>query len=103
MLTSFSLIGFTVARFANSLSISLQDGATALHVAAQEGRADVVRLLTEAQALLNIQRTVRSQTLCASCFDVIPKGCYLRTIIASYSIPFSAHKTLETKPSCSTV
>ena len=42
--------------------LSLQYGVTALHVAAQEGRADVVRLLTEAQALLNIQRTVRPRT-----------------------------------------
>ena len=35
----------------------LQDGATALHLAAQEGKADVVRLLTEAGAQLDIQTT----------------------------------------------
>ena len=58
LIQSLLLIGFTVVRFDNSLSISLQLGATALHVAAQEGRADVVRLLTEAQALLNIHKTV---------------------------------------------
>ena len=36
----------------------LQDGATALFMAAQEGKADVVRLLIEAGAQLDIQRTV---------------------------------------------
>ena len=35
-----------------------QDGWTALHVAAQEGEVDVVRLLTEAQAQVNIQAEV---------------------------------------------
>jgi ankyrin repeat protein len=37
-----------------------QDGWTALHLAAQEGKVDVVRLLTEAQALVNIQSEVLS-------------------------------------------
>ena len=35
-----------------------QDDWTALHWAAQEGRVDVVRLLTEAQAQVNIQTDV---------------------------------------------
>ena len=35
-----------------------QDGWTALHLAAQEGKVDVVRLLTEAQARVNIQTKV---------------------------------------------
>ena len=35
-----------------------QDGATALHLAAQEGNMEVVRLLTEAGAQLNIQTEV---------------------------------------------
>ena len=35
-----------------------QDGWTALHLAAQEGKVDVVRLLTEAQAQVNIQTEV---------------------------------------------
>ena len=35
-----------------------QDGWTALHLAAQEGKVDVVRLLTEAQAQVNIQTKV---------------------------------------------
>ena len=35
-----------------------QDGWTALHLAATEGRVDVVRLLTEAQAQVNIQTEV---------------------------------------------
>ena len=41
--------------------VSTQDGLTALHLAAQEGKVDVVRqLLTEAQALVNIQTKVHS-------------------------------------------
>ena len=41
--------------------VSSQDGWTALHMAAQEGKVDVVRLLvTEAQALVNIQTKVHS-------------------------------------------
>ena len=39
-----------------------QDDWTALHLAAQEGKVDVVRLLTEAQAQVNIQTEVH--TLC---------------------------------------
>ena len=39
-----------------------QDGGTALHLAAQEGKVDVVRLLTEAKAQINIQTEVH--TLC---------------------------------------
>ena len=39
-----------------------QDGWTALHLAAQEGKVDVVRLLTEAKAHVNIQTEVH--TLC---------------------------------------
>ena len=35
-----------------------QDGVTALHMAAAEGKVDVVRLLTEAQAQVNIQTEV---------------------------------------------
>ena len=37
---------------------SPQNGGTALHLAAQEGKVDVVRLLTEAQAQINIQTEV---------------------------------------------
>ena len=37
---------------------SSQNGFTALHLAAQEGKVDVVRLLTEAQAQINIQTEV---------------------------------------------
>ena len=39
-----------------------QDGWTALHLAAQEGKVDVVRLLTEAKAHINIRTEVH--TLC---------------------------------------
>ena len=35
-----------------------QEGETALHLAAQGGKVDVVRLLTEAQAQVNIQTEV---------------------------------------------
>ena len=39
--------------------VSTQDGCTALHMAAHEGKVDVVRLLlTEAQTLVNIQTKV---------------------------------------------
>ena len=38
--------------------MSLQDGWTALHLAAQEGRVDVVRLLTESHAKINKQTEV---------------------------------------------
>ena len=41
---------------------SPQDGWTALHLAAKEGKVDVVRLLTEAKAHVNIQTKVH--TLC---------------------------------------
>ena len=41
-----------------------QNGATALHMAAQEGKVDVVRLLTEAGAQLNIRTEVQH---CYSC------------------------------------
>ena len=37
-----------------------QNGWTALHLAAKEGKVDVVRLLTEAQALVNIQTEVHT-------------------------------------------
>ena len=40
-----------------------QDGWTALHVAAHAGKVDVVRLLTEAQALVNIQTEVYTHTM----------------------------------------
>ena len=37
-----------------------QDGRTALHLAAQEGKVDVVRVLTEAEAQVNIQTEVHT-------------------------------------------
>ena len=36
----------------------LQDGWTALHLAAQEGKVDVVRLLTDSRAQVNIRTKV---------------------------------------------
>ena len=38
-----------------------QTGATAIHLAAQKGRVEVVRLLIEAKALVNIQEKVSVQ------------------------------------------
>ena len=43
----------------SSVCVCPQDGCTALHMAAQEGRVDVVRLLTEAKAQLDIQTEVQ--------------------------------------------
>ena len=40
-----------------------QTDCTALHLAAQEGKVDVVRLLTEAQAQVNIQDEVYTSTM----------------------------------------
>ena len=51
------LMFLTSAAIISPLSY-LQDGATALHLAAQNGKANVVRLLIEAGAQLDIQRTV---------------------------------------------
>ena len=42
----------------SSVCVCPQDGWTALHLAAQEGRVDVVRLLTEAKAQLDMQTEV---------------------------------------------
>ena len=44
-----------------------QDGWTALHLAAQEGKLDVVRLLTEAQAPVNIQTKVSMMYYTLTC------------------------------------
>ena len=52
-----------------------QDGLTALHLAAQEGRVDVVRLLTEAQAQVNIQDEVCIYTMGTICMYCYIKYC----------------------------
>ena len=44
----------------SSVCVCPQDGGTALHMAAHEGRVDVVRLLTEAKAQLDIQTEVQN-------------------------------------------
>ena len=51
---------YSVSLYIGELTVCLcsQDGWTALHLAAQEGKVDVVRLLTEAQAQVNIQSEV---------------------------------------------
>ena len=43
-----------------TVCLCIQNGWTALHLAAQEGKVDVVRLLTEAQAHINIQTEVNT-------------------------------------------
>ena len=45
-----------------TVCLCTQDGWTALHLAAQEGKVDVVRLLTEAQAHINMQTEVPDST-----------------------------------------
>ena len=45
-----------------TVCLCTQNGWTALHWAAQEGKVDVVRLLTEAQAQINIQTIVSIAT-----------------------------------------
>ena len=45
-----------------------QDGCTALHLAAEEGQVDVVRLLTESQAQVNIQTEVHVILFTTSCY-----------------------------------
>ena len=45
-----------------------QDGCTALHLAAEEGQVDVVRLLTESQAQVHIQTEVHVILFTTSCY-----------------------------------
>ena len=46
-----------------SLCLCVQNGTTALHMAAQEGNVGVVGLLTEAKAQINMQAKVRTSTV----------------------------------------
>ena len=45
----------------------MQDGVTALHLAAQGGKVDVVRLLIDAQAQVNIQSEVAIYIIVSLC------------------------------------
>ena len=56
--------------------LSLQDGWTALHVAAAEGRVDVARLLTESQAQVNIQTEVHVHLCWSTGLDSVTYICY---------------------------
>ena len=49
---------YTAVLGAVTVCLCPQNGVTALHLAAQEGKVDVVRLLTEAQAQVNIRTKV---------------------------------------------
>ena len=62
--TLYNTSSYTVLLVLGELTVCFcpQDGWTALHLAAQEGKVDVVRLLTEAKAHVNIQTEVH--TLC---------------------------------------
>ena len=68
-------------RFLCTVCTSIQYGDTALHVAAQEGKTEVVRLLTEAQALLNIQRTVS-----AISYHLSIQTCIMSSITSPLSV-----------------
>ena len=59
--TLYNTSSYAVLLYIDELTVCLctQDGFTALHMAAQEGKVDVVRLLTEAQAQINIQTEVQ--------------------------------------------
>ena len=53
-----------------TMCLYTQDGWTALHWAAHEGKVDVVRLLTEAQAQINIQTEVYTLYTIMSCLMI---------------------------------
>ena len=57
-----SVLLAVAVRHVGELCSCLQGGWTALHLAAHEGKVDVVRLLTEAKAHVNMQTKVH--TLC---------------------------------------
>ena len=60
ILSSYTVSLYIHVAVLGELTVCLcpQDGWTALHLAAREGKVDVVRLLTEAQAQVNIQTEV---------------------------------------------
>ena len=60
--SSHTVLLYTAVLGEVTVCLCPQDGWTALHAAAKAGKVDVVRLLTEAQAQVNIQTEVH--TLC---------------------------------------
>ena len=48
-----------------------QDGLTALHLAAREGKVDVVKLLTDAQAQIDIRAKVYMHYVMECCVHVL--------------------------------
>ena len=66
-LSSHSVLLAVAVLHEGELWFCLQRGWTALHLAAQEGKADVVRLLTEAKAHVNIQTKVHIYTCMYVC------------------------------------
>ena len=57
-ITTHTVCLYTVVLGEVTVCYCPQDGETALHLAAHEGKVDVVRLLTEAQALVNTRNKV---------------------------------------------
>ena len=58
--SSHTVLLYTAVLGEVTVCLCPQDGWTALHLAAQEGKVDVVRLLTEAQPQINIQTEVHT-------------------------------------------
>ena len=51
---------------------SVQNGATALHMASQEAYSDVARMLVDAKADVNIKNSV-SESCCSDCVCILAK------------------------------
>ena len=64
-----------------TMCLYTQDSWTALHMAAQEGKVDLVRLLTEAQAQINIQTEVQYIHTCGImyAYTVLVQCAYFST------------------------
>ena len=76
--------------------MSTQDGGTALHMAAQEGKVDVVRLLlTEAQALVNIQTKVHSHHITTSGWSHVTRAESVNKCSLCLCITYSAVWTVD--------
>ena len=76
--------------------VSSQDGWTALHMAAQEGKVDVVRLLlTEAQALVNIQTKVHSHYITTSGWSHVTRAESVNKCSLCLCITYSAVWTVD--------
>ena len=76
--------------------MSTQNGWTALHLAALEGKVDVVRLLlTEAQALVNIQTKVHSHQITTSGWSHVTRAESVNKCSLCLCITYSAVWTVD--------